>query len=155
MEIEIKKNPKEELIINDQKIEPTKAQIYGDDRGYFFGINFHSDAKRAYIITNHHKGVVRAFHGHKKESKVFYVLKGAFKIIIIDMATGDWKIFTLAEKGNNMLKIPASVYNGFVSLTDDSELFVVSNSTFEESKNDDFRIPYDILGKEVWEVQHR
>ncbi len=151
----IQKTPAKELIINGQLIEASKLQIFGDDRGYFSSIAFEQDSKRAYLIRNHSKGTVRAFHGHKKENKTFYVLQGAFKIIIIDLTTGNWKSFTLTEKGNNMLKIPCMAYNGFVSLTDNSEMLVVSNSTMEESKDDDIRIPYDVLGKEVWEVEHR
>lgn len=153
--LNIQKTPVKELVINNQLIEASKLQIFGDDRGYFCSISFEQDSKRAYFIQNHSKGTVRAFHGHKKENKTFYVLRGAFKLIIIDMASGNWKSFTLTEKGNNMLKIPSMVYNGFVSLTTDSEMLVVSNSTMDESRNDDIRIPYDFLGKEVWKVEHR
>ena len=141
--------------INGQILKTEKAPNFGDDRGYFLAINFEEGMKRAYLIKNHHKGVVRAFHGHKKEKKYFYCIKGAFKIICISMKTGEWNSFTITEKGNNCLKIPIMVYNGFVSLTDDSELLVVSSSTFEESKNDDYRISYDSLGKDVWGVEHR
>lgn len=154
-DIEIKKTPVSELAINGQKIDTDTAPTFGDDRGYFTAINFDEGSKRAYLIKNHSKGVIRAFHGHKKESKILYALKGAYKVIIISMETKDWKAFTITEKGQNMIKIPSLAYNGFVSLTDDSEILIISNSTFEESKNDDFRIPYDILGKKVWETEHR
>jgi len=147
--------PVNELGVNGFSLEPEIAPTFGDDRGYFTAINFEQGMKRAYLIKNHKSGTVRAFHGHRKESKSFYCLKGAFKVICISMETGEWKVFTITEKGNNVLKIPSTIYNGFVSLTDDSELLVLSSSTFEESVNDDFRLPYDILGKEVWEVEHR
>ena len=145
----------DELKISDYVLKTDIAQTFGDDRGYFTAINFAKGIKRAYLIKNHKAGIIRAFHGHKKEEKTLYCIKGAFKIICIGMETGNWKSFTITEKGNNVLKIPSMVYNGFVSLTDDSELLVFSNSTFEESKNDDFRIPYDALGKEIWEIEHR
>jgi len=148
-------NPVNELEINGYILRPDIAPTFGDDRGYFTAINFESGMKRAYLIKNHKAGIIRAFHGHKKEEKTLYCIKGAFKIICISMDTGDWKSFTITEKGNNVLKISSRVYNGFVSLTNDSELLVLSSSTFEESKNDDFRIPYDTLGKEVWRVEHR
>jgi len=143
------------LKINKNILKPETALTFGDDRGYFTAINFESKMKRAYFIRNHKAGTIRAFHGHKKETKTLYCLKGAFKVICISMKTKEWKQFTITEKGNNVLKIPPGVYNGFVSLTDDSELLVLSSSTFKESKNDDFRIPYDTLGKEVWGVDHR
>ena len=148
-------NKVDELEMEGHALKTEVAPTFGDDRGYFTAINFEQAAKRAYLIKNHHKGIVRAFHGHKKEKKTLYCLKGAFKIICISMETGDWKSFTITEKGNNVLKIPLMVYNGFVSLTDDSELLIVSSSTFEESKGDDFRLPHDVLGKDIWEVEHR
>lgn len=147
--------PVNELEINGYFLKTEIAPTFGDDRGYFTAINFESGMKRAYLIKNHKAGIIRAFHGHRREEKTFYCIKGAFKVICISMENREWKSFTITEKGNSMLKIPSGVYNGFVSLTDDSELLVLSSSTFEESKNDDFRIPYDALGKEVWRVEHR
>jgi dTDP-4-dehydrorhamnose 3,5-epimerase-like enzyme len=144
-----------EFEINGYTLKLDVAPTFGDDRGYFTAINFESEMKRAYLIKNHKAGVVRAFHGHKKEAKTLYCIKGAFKVVCISMENGNWKSFTITEKGNNVLKIPPLVYNGFVSLTDDSELLILSSSTFEESKNDDFRLPYDTLGKSIWEVEYR
>ena len=148
-------NSVNELEVEDYLLKIETAPTFGDDRGYFTAINFESGMKRAYLIRNHKAGIIRAFHGHKKEEKTLYCIKGAFKVICISMNNREWKSFTITEKGNNMLKIPSKVYNGFVSLTDNSELLVLSSSTFEESKGDDFRIPYDALGKEVWRVEHR
>lgn len=144
-----------ELIIAGQTIKPETAPTFGDDRGYFTAINFGPGSKRAYLIQNHQKWVVRAFHGHHHESKQLYVLSGAFKVIVIDMQSKNWKSFTLTEKGNNLLKIPAGCFNGFVSITDDAQLLIFSDRTFEESKADDIRLPYDLLGTKVWEVEHR
>ncbi len=154
-EIKIKETPVEELRIGDSIIAVEKAPVFGDDRGFFTAINFEPEAKRAYLLQNHKAGVVRAFHGHERESKILYVIRGSFKVICISMKTGEWKKFTINERCNNMIKVPSGAYNGFVSLTDDSELLVISNRTFEESKGDDIRLPYDVLGKEIWEVEHR
>lgn len=154
-DISAKKEPSKELLANEQRIDTEVAPIFGDDRGYFTAINFDADSKRAYLIKNHHKGIIRAFHGHKRESKTLYVVRGAFKVVLISMETGEWKQFVITEKGKNMLKIPPMIYNGFVSLTSDSELLIISNSTYKESKDDDFRIPYDILGAEIWTVENR
>jgi dTDP-4-dehydrorhamnose 3,5-epimerase len=155
METKIKESPVDELKIAGSVVNVDKAPVFGDDRGFFTAINFEPEAKRAYLIQNHKSGVVRAFHGHQREGKCLYSIKGSFKVILIDMESGEWKPFTINERGNNLIKVPPGVYNGFVSLTDDSELLIISDKTFEESKGDDIRLPYDILGKHVWEVQHR
>ena len=145
----------ESLKNNDVELTPEKSPVFADDRGFFTPINFKGDSKRAYLIQNHKAGIVRAFHGHKFESKDFYVIRGSFKVICIDMETREWSNYSISERCNNHLFIPHGFYNGFVSLTDDSEVIIITNRTFEESKNDDYRLPYDFLGTEVWEVEHR
>ncbi len=150
------KNKKvDELKIGNKIINVEKVEVFGDDRGYFTPVNFESNTKRIYIIKNHCSGIIRGFHGHKFESKIFYAIKGSFKIICMDMKNKEWKDFVINERGNNVIKIPSGIYNGFVSLTDDAELLVISDKTFEESKGDDVRLPYYVLGKEVWGVEHR
>lgn len=138
-----------------------EIQRFGDDRGDFTNIEFNEfkkfncTFKRSYIIKNIQKNVVRAFHGHKNESKLFYVIKGGFKFIVMDMEKLEWKEYSLLESVPKLLFVPKGYYNGFVSLTDDSELIVFSSSTIEESKKDDIRLPYDFLGKEVWQINYR
>ncbi len=147
--------PVDRLICGGEEISVEKAPVFGDDRGYFTAIHFAPDSKRAYLIKNHRAGVIRAFHGHKTESKILFAIRGGFKIVCINMETGDWKKFAITEKGNSVIKIPAKMYHGMVSLSDDSELLIVSNKTFEESKNDDFRLAYDVLGADIWDIEYR
>ncbi len=136
-----------------------EIQKFGDDRGEFTNIEFEDafkgEFKRCYLIKNNQKNVVRAFHGHKNENKLFYVPKGAFKFIIMHMETMEWKEYSLLASVPKILFVPKGYYNGFVSLTDDNLLLVYSSSTMKESKEDDFRLPYDHLGKEVWQINHR
>lgn len=137
-------------------------QRFGDDRGDFTNIEFEEfknlfnvNFKRSYIIRNTQKNVVRAFHGHKNENKLFFVSKGAFKIIVMHMETLEWKEYNLLDSVPKVLFVPKGYYNGFVSLTDNSEIIVFSSSTIKESKEDDFRIPFDYLGKDVWRINNR
>jgi len=136
-------------------------QRFGDDRGDFTNISFELETeiritfKRSYIITNNQPGVVRAFHGHKKEGKLFYATKGAFKFIIINMETKEWKEYNLLASTPKILYVPGGYYNGFVSLTPDAILITYSTSSMEASINDDYRLSYDILGKNVWKIKNR
>lgn len=133
-----------------------------DDRGQVSFINdFHfEDVKRFYMISNHTKGFVRAWHGHKKEAKYALVVKGAFKLAAVKV--DDWenpsqdlevKQFVLSEKKPSVLYIPAGYANGLMSLTDDAQLMIFSTSTIEESLNDDFR--FDSRFWDVWSVVER
>ena len=140
--------------VNQEGVVFKNIDRFGDDRGDFTNVAL-ENVKRSYIINNTQKGVVRAFHGHKQEGKYFYVPKGAFKFILIDMDTGSWKEYTLLDSVPKVLYCPAGYYNGFVSLTDDSLLITFSTSTMDDSRNDDFRIDYDVLGKDVWKVNNR
>jgi dTDP-4-dehydrorhamnose 3,5-epimerase-like enzyme len=134
-------------------------QRFGDDRGDFTNISLRIEEKitfkRSYIVTNNQQGVVRAFHGHKKEGKLFYVPKGAFKFIIIHMTTNEWKEYTLLASVPKILYVPPGYYNGFVSLTPAAILITFSTLEMEDSMNDDYRQPYDILGKDVWSIKNR
>lgn len=138
-----------------------EAQKFGDDRGDFTNISFKIEKenniafKRSYIISNNQQGVVRAFHGHKREGKLFYVPKGAFKFIIMDMETREWKEYNLLASIPKILYVPPGYYNGFVSLTSDAILITYSTSEMEDSLNDDYRLPYDVLGSEVWNINYR
>ncbi len=132
---------------------------FTDDRGEFTNLAFETandvTFKRSYIISNNRPGVVRAFHGHKKEGKLFYVPQGAFKFIVMDMESNEWKEYALSSATPKRLYVPPGYYNGFVSLTQDALLVTYSTSKMEDSVNDDFRLPYDALGTEVWEIMSR
>lgn len=133
-----------------------------DDRGIVGFINdFHFEGvKRFYAVSNHNKGFVRAWHGHKKESKYFHVIKGSAFICAVKI--DDWKNpsrnlkvlrFTLSEISPSMLFIPAGYANGFMSLTEDCKIIVFSTSTLEESLNDDFR--FEARYWDPWRVEER
>ena len=138
-----------------------EIQRFGDDRGDFTNISLILDEnkdltfKRSYIIQNNQPGVVRAFHGHENEGKLFYVPNGAFKFIIMHMKTKEWKEYSLLASVPKILYVPPGYYNGFVSLTPNAILITYSTSSMEESMKDDYRLPYDILGEAVWKIKNR
>lgn len=136
-----------------------------DDRGCLRFINDldFSKIKRFYQVENHQQNFVRAFHGHRQEEKVCYCSRGAALIITVKM--DDNKLeeirmmreiktlnkIVLSASQPKCLVIPAGFYNGFKSLTNDTVLQFFSTSTLEESKNDDFRLPFDYYGDQ-WEA---
>ena len=139
-----------------------KGGLSVDDRGEVGFVNdFHFDGvKRFYTLQNHSKGFVRAWHGHKKESKYFHVIKGAALVCAVKI--DDWSTpsqglkvikYTLSEKSPSALFIPSGYANGFMSLTDDCKIIVFSTSTIEESLKDDFR--FDARYWDPWKVEER
>lgn len=104
------------------------------------------DFKRFYTITNHDIGFVRAWHGHKLESKAYFVISGSVQVGAVKI--DDWSnpsqdchvethILKAGEPG--VLFIPGGYANGFKSLTQDAKVIIFSNFTLEESLNDDYR----------------
>ena len=139
-------------------IEKNEGGIAVDDRGslsFVNGLNF-KEVERMYKIDNVSKDVIRAFHGHMWETKWVYVPKGSIKLVVFDIMGEPVPIeFTLSEKKPCIVKIPLGYANGFRSLTDDTCVIFFSDRTVEQSKDDDIRYPYDMFGKELWEIDNR
>lgn len=117
---------------------------YLDDRGvlaYNNNVDLSSfGIKRTYMITGH-RGFIRAWHGHKIESKLMQVASGQFRIRLVNMETSQQYMFYLRDNGD-MLYVPSGFYNGLQHLTDNSTLLVYSNTTVDQSKDDDYRKDY-------------
>jgi len=133
-----------------------------DDRGTVSFVNdFNLEGvKRFYIVENHKRGFVRAWHAHKKEAKYVMVVKGSavigtVKIDNWENPSKDLKVnrFVLSEKNPSVLFIPAGFANGFMSLTEDAKLIFYSTSSLEESKGDDFR--FDSRYWDPWKIEER
>ena len=138
-----------------------------DDRGEFLNIDFPFEIKRVYFIKNNRQGVVRAFHGHEHEKKVLVALSGAWKVIVSDLVRPqksdrviDYELnmpqtFNLNGEKKQMLVIQEGKANGFVNLSEEGTMMVLSSSTVEESREDDIRFPWDYFGKEMWGINYR
>lgn len=88
-------------------------------------------------------GVIRAWQGHKKETKWFYAAKGSFLVKMVDMDSLGKKEYMLKDTESIVLEISGGHYNGFEALEEGSVLMVFSDVGLEESKRDDFRESLD------------
>jgi dTDP-4-dehydrorhamnose 3,5-epimerase-like enzyme len=145
-------------------VEPRliKGALVTDDRGEVGFVNDFdfADVKRFYLVSNHAAGFVRAWHGHRRESKYVTVVQGAMLIACVQI--DDWENpspalpvsrFVLSAKAPAVLFIPAGYANGNMSLTDDARAMFFSTSTLEESKGDDIR--FDARLWDPWRVEER
>lgn len=131
-----------------------QGHVFYDDRGK---ITYNNDlsilgSKRTYFLEGN-RGFLRSYHGHKLESKIFQSVKGVARIILIKM-DDPLKIcstFFLPDNGA-MLFVPSGYYNGLQHLTDDNILCVYSDKSVEESQNDDYRLPWNAFGEELWSL---
>ena len=121
---------------------------YIDKRGSLIIFNEWSldPVKRFYVVEPAIENTVRAWQGHKREQKWFYVLSGSFKVVLLKLnnwetpgENPDRQEFNLSKDFNHILHIPRVFVNGFQALEPNSRLMVFSDCTLSESVDDDFR----------------
>lgn len=133
-----------------------------DDRGSVAFVNdFNFDGvRRFYVVSNHRRGLVRAWHAHRKEAKFITVLSGA--AVVGAVAIDDWQHpsptaevhrYVLSAAKPAVLHVPHGYANGFMSLTSDAKVAFFSTATLAESREDDVR--YDARYWDVWTVTER
>lgn len=143
----------------DNSIQLIDGGNHTDDRGTIaFANDFDlTPAVRLYRITHPDTSVVRAWQGHKKESKWFHCLEGTFLIKLIKI--DDWgnpsldlniETFELKGSQSQVLHVPPGYASGFKALEKNSSIMVFSDFTVEESTNDDFRFEKNYWFK--WET---
>lgn len=117
-----------------------KGNTYKDHRGILSFVNDFDMSKvvRMYSIEPN-INVIRAWQGHMKETKWFYVTKGSFLVKIVKMNTRKIFNFRLTSNETQVLEISGGYYNGFEALEKGSVLMVFSDFSLQESKNDDYR----------------
>jgi dTDP-4-dehydrorhamnose 3,5-epimerase-like enzyme len=127
---------------------------FEDDRGSLISFNDFdmTPIKRLYKINHPSIDVIRAWQGHKIETKWLYVTHGSFIINLI--RPDNWlnpslhqtiETFYLKEEDNCILKIPAGFINGFKATVSNASLIVFSDTTLAQSKEDDYR-----FDKSLW-----
>ena len=133
-----------------------------DDRGQlsFYNDLILSDYKRQYFVQNHTSGFIRAWHGHRYESKAVTVVTGA--ALVCAVRVSDWSRpdrgspihrHVLAATLPSALIIPAGYANGFMTLQPNTVIQFLSSATLEESAADDIR--FDARLWDPWNVVER
>jgi dTDP-4-dehydrorhamnose 3,5-epimerase len=139
-----------------------QGRVVVDDRGAVAFVNEFDlePVRRFYVVTNHQRGFVRAWHAHRHERKFVTVVQGA--ALVCCVRVDDWERpsqdlpverFVLAAATPAVLTIPEGYANGFMSLTDDAAILFFSSSTLEESMGDDVRFP--ARHWDPWHVEER
>lgn len=108
---------------------------FSDHRGTISYVNDFrfDDIERFYIISNSDENPLRAWQGHKLDSKNFYCLSGSFKIHFVKIdnwenPSKDLKIETIVVTSleSKIVHIPAGYANAIESLETNSKLMSFS-----------------------------
>tara|TARA_B100000287_G_scaffold5635_1_gene5476 strand:+ start:954 stop:1412 length:459 start_codon:yes stop_codon:yes gene_type:complete len=143
-------------------IEKSEAEDRRGSVEFYNNLNF-EQFKRFYIVTNPKNRTVRAWHGHKIESKLVKVLKGKFLICTVKI--DDWikpnknttVLKTEMNEQSGVFFIPSGFANGAINLEPNSKIIYFSSLHLEESKQDDYRFdsrywdPWDEYSPEIYE----
>ena len=126
-----------------------------DDRGQLSFVNDFDfkDVKRFYMVENHERGFIRAWHGHKKEGKYVFVPNGAILIGCVNLETEEIDRFVLSSSKPQVLYIPPGYANGFMNLQNNTKVMFFSTSTLEDSLGDDIRFEWDKWN--IWNIERR
>lgn len=132
--------------------------LHEDDRGSVhcildrigdFGI------RRLYMVENFSRGQIRAFHSHMDGDTYLHCVNGSIKCVGLNTQNIDEYISgILSSRKPRIFKVPKGWANGVQSLTDNTKILVMSTLTFEEAKQDDGRLPWDIIPG-LWDIKHR
>lgn len=130
------------------EIRVIKGGTHQDGRGTIGFVNDFdlTPCVRFYRIFHPNTSIIRAWQGHKKESKWFHCTQGSFilKVIKIDDWDNPYKEleiqkFELKATESLILYIPPGHVTGFQALKEQSMLMVFSDLSAEESQLDDYR----------------
>jgi dTDP-4-dehydrorhamnose 3,5-epimerase len=121
-----------------------RGDVFSDNRGTLKSVNdFNmSSILRMYSIEPNF-GAIRAWQGHKLETKWFYVVKGSFLVKTMNMETLHVHQYQLSSIEPKVLEITGGNFNGFEALEAGSILTVYSDFDLQKSKSDDFRVGID------------
>lgn len=125
-----------------------KGGTHADTRGIISFVNDFdmTPVKRMYQIMHMDTVTFRAWQGHQKEQKWFFVTEGIFEIAIVkpdhwQHPSKDLPVQRIRLSANEpqVLHVPGGYANGFRALMSESKMVVFSDCSVEESKLDDYR----------------
>lgn len=130
-----------------------KIISYHDDRGFFAEVakfgeeTFHEIKQTSYSETL--PGVIKAFHWHKRQWDLWFMVKGSAQVVLYDLRDGSptksqTDVLYPNERNMMLIAIPPGVAHGYRVLG--SELigmFYHTSEAYNPADLDEYRIPFD------------
>lgn len=132
---------------------------FSDHRGTISYVNDFkfTDIERFYIISNSEENPIRAWQGHKLDTKNFYCLSGSFNVHCVkidnwDNPSKELIVETIFVSANDskIVHIPAGYANAIESLEKDSKLISFSTLPLANVSDDDIRYVSD-----YWKINRK
>ena len=143
-----------------------KVVRHSDDRGFFSEIikeseeTFHEVKQTSYTET--YPGVIKAFHWHKKQWDIWFVVSGNMQIVLHDMredseTRGETQVVYAGKDNPVLVSIPPYVAHGYRVLGNEKAcLFYHTSEAYNPKEPDEERIDFDDpkIGFN-WETENR
>jgi len=105
-------------------------------------------------------GVIKAWHLHFTQDDLWFVSPSSYLMVgLLDLrkdskTQGKVQRLVLGVGRSQLLFIPRGVAHGYENLTNDKAIVIYFvNKKFNSQEPDEFRLPYDILGKDFWSIK--
>lgn len=156
-------------------VKITELKRHEDDGGYFHElvrlqgekdgrIYPHRGSSSTFQINHSRleKGAIKAFHVHKEQTDHWYVLDKALVMLIdvrpeIDSGNGVHDCKNLRERSMRIvtskpmiITIPPGVAHGIGAIYEKTDMIYLVDRFF--NPKDEWRLSWDLIGKEVWEI---
>ena len=102
---------------------------------------------------------INAFHIHPKrrQDEIWCVVEGVLKVWLADLrkdspTCGEKRSHLLTAESPSLLYIPSGVAHGYKAGHEGALLLYVMNDQFDVQDPNEGRLPWDYLGKELWEA---
>ncbi|KKQ79195.1 MAG: dTDP-4-dehydrorhamnose 3 5-epimerase-like protein [Parcubacteria group bacterium GW2011_GWC2_38_7] len=124
-----------------------------DDRGFFCEVikfgeeTFHEVKQTSYTETL--PGVIKAFHWHKKQWDVWFVLKGVAQVVLYDCredssTKGETQVIVCGEDNPVLISIPPGVAHGYRVLGNTRVgLLYHTSEAYDPKEPDELRIDFN------------
>jgi len=138
-------------MIKDVSVKPVKR--FCDDRGFFSEVikfgeeTFHEVKQTSYTET--FPGVIKAFHWHKIQWDVWFVVRGSAQVVLHDLredssTKGETQVIYAGEDNSVLISIPPGVAHGYRVLGDERVcLFYHTSEAYDPKNPDEERIPFN------------
>jgi len=143
-----------------------KLATHSDDRGYFREIVREDEGLLRRFgqsaVTKTYPGVIKAFHWHRNQDDVWYVVDGMARVVLYDRrpespSHGVTQVVYAGEDNPVAVLIPSGVAHGYQVLGNKPVyLFYHVTQAYDPSAPDEHRIPFDDPGIGFdWSIRNR
>ena len=135
-----------------------------DDRGILYEVirtdmSFKPDLNQVYVVKDRVKGIIRAYHRHKKLVDYFHILTGSAKFVFFKeisettlISKMDKKEVILDSRKPQLIIVPSGIYHGWMSLEDNTILLSVASHCYNKDNPDEERIDPNIIPN-IWTIK--